>query len=301
MSELENKNEEVLNDISNGEETDQKEMEIEPKEIELSLNGDEDKDITELPLPEEENEVIDQDKFNKTIKKIRMKERERAAAREAQLLSQIQNMQIQQLPYSQQMPNFPASNMDNMQPPERDAYDNEQQYMAAMVKHTIQQERMNEAILQRQAAIQQQNNEYFNTLNKVKDDGALKYEDFDETVSTLMTNFPADDIVKKAIIKSEFASDLLYFMGRNLEQSNKLVQMDPIDAVKKIHEMEMRFKEAKKKKTNPSSFQPPVNLKSQSARMGTPDAKEVDNMTPAQYAEWRRKVSSGSTENKWSR
>lgn len=295
MSELENQNEEVLNEVSTVEEPEQQESAVESPEIIDIDNNDDEKDLTELPLPEEEdNKGVDQNKFTKTISKIRMKERERAAAREAQLISQIQQLQIQQ------MPDISSANMDNIPAPDRDAFDNEQEYINAVVKYNINQEKVRESYIHSQDALRKQQEDYFNKLNDVKDKGSLKYDDFDETVEPLMTNFPVNDIVKKAILKSEFAPDLLYFMGRNLEQSNKLTKIDPIDAVKKIHEMEIRFKEAKKKKVAPNSFTPPVNLKSQGGKTGNPSNEEFDKMTPAQYASWRAQ-SSKSDVNKWSR
>ncbi len=199
------------------------------------------KSLDKLPLPGDE----DADK-TKTLpkwveKKLSRKDREieqaaqEAAAYRAQL-EQIQN-------------GIPQSNLPVVDPemPKRDAYIDEAEFISAVVEHKQKRSAQVAQYKAQQDGMRHAENNFQERLKKSKDEGAEKYDDFDEKIKPLFSKeFPANRAMAEAIVDSDYKGDILYFLGENKDKAKEIALMNPVKAVKEISKIEARFEERKK-------------------------------------------------------
>lgn len=203
--------------------------------------------IDDLPLPEPDDEAGEEDK-EKPVRPRSKEERllfkkERELARERARLQEVEARMRQ----SQQPEIKPApADFKGM---ERDNYESEADWVAAVTDKRLQQrqDEMRQQYEMQQAHKRQ--SEFVAKVNDAKDKGAAKYSDFDQVVEPMFDpygDFPRNEPLAAAIADSDFAEDILYFMGKYKDKAREIALLPPVKAIKAIANLEQRFKEKRK-------------------------------------------------------
>jgi len=264
------------------------EMEVIDKET-----TDSEPSIDDLPLPDADDEVGDEEvteeaeKPKKTKKdfilerKEKQLEKQRAEAehwrQEAEAL-RIKQEQLQQVQYQQPQQGAPV----------REDFESEDQWLDARMDWRENQKQQKYIAEKQQEAYAKSLAESKHHYEKTIERGAEKYSDFDEIVKPIFSpGFPTNEGLAQAIFRSEFGDDILVFMGKNPEHAKKIASMNPIDAIKEVAKLELRFKEKRGvKKVTASEHKPLSNIKGGSAIM-TPN--KIAEMPQKEFEEYYKK------------
>jgi hypothetical protein len=200
--------------------------------------------LDELPLPgDEEKSEVEKDipkwvekKLSKKDKLLAQKEAEIAQVKaEAERLAQQMQQQRMQAP-------IPVE-----QAPQRENYNSDLEYQVAIADYA--QEIKLQKIHQTQAeeTHKQIQENFKKRLDETNNKGTEKYEDYEDVTDALFKpGFPSNRAMCEAILDSDHASDIMYFLGKYKDKAKEIALMNPIKAIKKIAEIDARFKERKK-------------------------------------------------------
>lgn len=83
---------------------------------------------------------------------------------------------------------------------------------------------------QQAKASETQQNQLVEGWNKASDIGAEKYEDFDQVVGELKPNSPWTI----AIMRSENAADVAYYLGTNMKEAQRIIALDPVSQILEV-------------------------------------------------------------------
>ncbi|CAB4202094.1 hypothetical protein UFOVP1361_57 [uncultured Caudovirales phage] len=201
----------------------------------------EDKDISEIPLPEVKTKTKSDHIKNRLLLK---KEKELAKERaEKENLLRIIQSQNQNSP-AQQQNNF------DIKKPNKNDFEDEDDYIDARIEYAnaikhAQYEQNNR--LQQSNALKMKVVQKFDDMNAR---GAEKYEDYEELVEPIYSStggFPENEGMAIAIFNSEYDVDINYFLAKNMTHARSIAKLPPMQAQKKIWEIEKRFADLKKK------------------------------------------------------
>jgi len=159
----------------------------------------------------------------------RLKQQRRAHDREIrELQSRIENMQSQLQPNQQQQQQSPYDGMGNQQPPVEDA-------IHKAVGYALQQRDMEERRA-RDAQAQQHIAKQYQELNRHLDQTADKYDDFDDVVrgDSPFTAHMRDAALMLPKKGSGSAGEVLYKLGKNPEELERIAKLHPVDQAKEL-------------------------------------------------------------------
>lgn len=124
-------------------------------------------------------------------------------------------------------------------------------------------------------------------VESVMTSGAESFKDFDTTLQAIEAVANPDEIrgALDAVLESEKAADLLYFLGKNPSEVAKLKQLTPLMQAREIGRLESRIEPNKLTAAPP----PPDTLKGNGGRV-TSDKPPTD---PEDYRKWRQKHMKG--------
>lgn len=224
----------------------------------------------ELPLPDDNSQK--KKEIPEWLKK-RIDKEKRAAAMLAAENEKLKKALTVGIPQPLIADNMSPQNVPGLEAPNRADFNSEHEYIAAVVRHenTIAAHRMN---TERQAkAMVEAEMEFQGKIKETMSKGAEKYDDFDDKTSVLFSDaFPPNRAMAEAIVDSDFKDDILYFLGTYPDEAVRIAKMNPVQAVKKIAEIEGRFQaRAKSKKTTtaPAPINPINTNTSKSAAAAT--------------------------------
>lgn len=100
-----------------------------------------------------------------------------------------------------------------------------------------------------------------------------KYDDFDEIVGELKP----DNALSVAIMDSDIADDLAYFLGKNVDEVRRIAQLPPLRMAKEIAKLEMKLASAKQEVKTPSQAPEPINPLSGKTGMGITSSLQTDD------------------------
>lgn len=236
-------------------------------------------DINELPLPGDEEAEKDHEKTWPKGFKARLQRKEKhlqqTAAENARLKAERQ-----QLLAAVQQNNRDA---DNIKAPKRDDYATEEEYFDARYQYKHEKDRIEE----QQTALRAREIQQFEAVKKLQDEidskGITKYEDYDEVTEALFqSDFPANRGMYEAILDSDHAPDIFYFLGKYRDEAKKIAVLHPVKAIKKIAELEARFKARKN-----ASSKAPRPVETVKSRPVTAAGTNPQNLSPSEYRAWR--------------
>lgn len=220
---------------------------IEPDAVEPEPEDQEPAELAleDLPLPGDEKEEKKNDLPKWAEKRLSKKEREINEAKAQTDLLRQENERLKSLSMTQAPANVPSS----MQP-QRDEYDNEGDYISAIVDFR-NNAMMNKLIAQKnQQEVIEKEEKFRSDWMNSEEVGLKKYNDFDEKFEVLNDkSFPGNRMMAEAIIDSPYKEDIQYFLGSNPDHARKIALLPGIQSVKKIAEIESRYAARKKAAT----------------------------------------------------
>lgn len=182
--------------------------------------------------------------------------------------------------------------------PLRHQFDNEEDYIDARLEWKLKDQ-----FLKAQAAQKQQ--EYFKkqkeTVSKYEQSlerGMDKYKDFENKVFPILDpegDFPTNAPMGEAIAESPYAEDIFYLLGNNPKIAREIALLPPIQAVKKVAEIEQKFKMklATKKPTQTSAVIEPLTKgtgAANSRKLEDYTQAELDRMPAAEFSKlWKQR------------
>lgn len=245
-------------------------------------DGEGEKSIDDLPLPEEES-TSKKEKLPKWIeKKLLKKDRElKDAIYEKELLRQKMTAAPQDTNINSSQPAYDPN------APTREQFATEDEFIDARIDYK-NRKNFDEFNQKKQAAdYVESERKFIKKFDDIRESGSKKYEDFDEKTDFLFSPaFPGNRPMSEAIVDSKYKEDIVYFLGMYPEEAEKIARMEPVKAIKKIAEIESRFKASMEKKSTTNA---PAVVKPLGGSSGTatePTVKQVENMQMDEYEKW---------------
>lgn len=243
---------------------------------------DEDKDLSELPLPEESKS--NEDDFPDWMKDRIRKKNKKIAEKEAELV-EIKN-KLNELSKTQIPQNILSDSL-----PTRDNFETEEEFIQANVDfhinkraHEFERQAQHQAILEAEK-------KHYEKVNDVISKGEAKYHDFSDITEELFSSsFPPNPVLAHEVFSSEFAEDIVYFFGKYPEKAREIAKKTPNEVIKKIYDIENRFREAKKSKAKKSNFQPSDNMRGKAVGSLNSTYENLANMSQKDFEKaWEEK------------
>lgn len=250
----------VESDISAEDKEDEKTLENK----EETDKSDEEKSLDEIPLPDDEKEEPKKKELPKWVEKKMARANRELAAKEAELAA-YRNVKIAQ---AAQIPVVAIEGS-----PVREQFENEADYINAVIDHRDAVRAQSQQKAAEQQAFIAANEKFKQKLDSVKEKGDELYEGFTDKVDAMFhgKDFPPNRAMAETIVSSPYSVEISHFLASNLPQALKIAQMNPIEAVKELTKLEMRF-DAQKNRVKKSAAPPPitpVNTNSPKSAMGT--------------------------------
>lgn len=244
-------------------------------------------DINELPLPESRPKSKDHYIKNRILKK-KEKELEAERREKEELLRMLQQKNSQQGQYQQPQ-------QGNESPPLRSQYENEDDYIDARTQYNLDMRDKKARELQAKQHTENLKRSVAKKFEDMNDRGSRKYEDYEEVIAPMYDqhgDFPTNEAMAAAIWNSEYDVDLNYFLASNLNHARKIAELPPLQAQKKIWEIEQRFAKSGKGK----SVKPKAKVIEPISTNAGNHTKDIMKMTKSQRenlynnnrAEWNR-------------
>lgn len=254
------------------------------EELPEKIEDEKPKSLDELPLPGDEEEKPKQKELPKWVeKKLSRKEREaeQHAAEAAMYKAEVEK--LRNSAQSGLQPQFQDTTA-----PMRENFNTEEEYIDARIDYKNQKniQVMNQK-KQHEALVDAENN-FQKNIHQAREEGLDKYDDFEEKTSTLFSpSFPNNRAMAEAIVDSPYKSDILYFLGTYSQEAKKIALLNPVQAVKRIAELEQRFESRKKSNATkaPAPIEP-VNGQAAKSNPGNPekmDSRDFKNWYENRY------------------
>jgi hypothetical protein len=232
----------------------------EPQESEASLD--------DLPLPDPLKENRKdmpkwvEKKLSKRDRDIQIKEQEIALLRQ-QIAAAQQGQSSQPL-------------QAQVAPPKREDFTNEDDYLDARLDYREKARTQQRQLEHQHQSLYQAEMTFQHKLKNTLDSGSEKYDDFEDVVQPLFSpSFPPNRAMAEAIVDSEHKSDILYFLAKYQEKALEIAKLSPVQAVKKIAEIEARFHA---RKTQGKTSQAPAPMERIKTNSSAPVKQSIDQL-----------------------
>jgi hypothetical protein len=125
--------------------------------------------------------------------------------------------------------------------------------------------------------------EEYEALDSKMEKGRDKYPDFNELV--LDENLKLSEAVIEAVLFSDIAEDVLYYLGKHPDESARISKLPAMKAAHELGKIEAKLTAPPPKKKTTQAPDPIIPV----ATTGAID-KDPGQMTPREYREWREKT-----------
>jgi len=125
--------------------------------------------------------------------------------------------------------------------------------------------------------------ETYQELDEKMEKGRIKYADFNELV--LDENLKFSDAMVEAILFSDTAEDVLYYLGKHPEESADIAKLPPLKVAHELGKIEAKLNAPPPKKKITNAPDPIVPVKTTGVTEQDPS-----NMTPREYRAWRERT-----------
>lgn len=117
----------------------------------------------------------------------------------------------------------------------------------------------------------------YKKLEQNKELARKKYEDFDDVEEIVNNqNFPISEAMAGTILSSDMSGDLLYWLGKNPQEAQRLYSLPPIIAAREIGKIESQFAQPRK---IASSAPKPIKVEKKSDNVGfNYETANIDDM-----------------------
>lgn len=247
-----------------------KEPEEKPDEGEIEAPAEtpdeEENPSDEPPLPEAHNKSKEKlpkwmnNKLSKAERELQQRENELRLTQEK--LARFEQGQAGQAPV---VPH--QLNPLNEAPPKKENFANEEDFIDARIEYKKRADNFVQQAQTQQQAMMQAELSFHNKMKDALNVGTESYDDFDDIVKPLFSaGFPGNRAMAEAIVDSPYKHDMLYFLGKYTDKAREIALSHPVQAIKKIAELEVRFKARDKQVVKNKSPEPPEPVKTNSAK-----------------------------------
>ena len=168
-------------------------------------------------------------------------------------------------------------------PPAPDDFENAQAYAEALAEQKAQ-----ELLARREAARQQA--ALLEAYQDREEDARSKYDDFEQVAYN--PNLPVTDYMAQAIQASDIGPDVIYHLGTNPKEAQRIANLPPILQAKEIGKIEAKLADnppTKRTSTAPAPLAPVTATRSSSGpRYDTTDARAIKSMSASEWIEAER-------------
>ena len=149
-------------------------------------------------------------------------------------------------------------------------------------------ERKAEELLARREAARQQA-ELLNSYHDREEQARDKYDDFDQVAYN--PNLPVTEVMAQSIQASDIGPDVLYYLGSNPKEADRIARLSPILQAKEIGKIEAAMSSnppVKRTSTAPAPIAPVTARSSGTPAFDTTDPRSVKNMSTSEWIEAER-------------
>ena len=165
-------------------------------------------------------------------------------------------------------------------PPAPDDFENAHAYAEALAEQKAQQ-----LILRREAERQQA--AVLEAYQDREEDARSKYDDFEQVAYN--PNLPVTDYMAQAIQASDIGPEVIYHLGSNPKEAQRIANLPPILQAKEIGRIEAKLASdppTKRTSTAPAPLAPVTATRSSSGpRFDTTDARAIKSMSASEWIE----------------
>lgn len=149
-------------------------------------------------------------------------------------------------------------------------------------------ERKAEELLARRDAARQQA-ELLNSYHDREEQARDKYDDFEQVAYN--PNLPVTEVMAQSIQSSDIGPDVLYYLGSNPKEADRIARLSPILQAKEIGKIEASMASnppVKRTSTAPAPIAPVTARSSGTPAFDTTDPRSVKNMSTSDWIEAER-------------
>lgn len=236
------------------------------EELNEEKDGDKEKSDDDLPLPVPEAGKKQMPEYFKN--RLSKEQRKLQQAENELRILQEQLARMQQPPTAAINQNSqPGFTPNNEAPPKRESFANDEDFIDARIEYKKRADNFSQQAQTQQQAMMQAELSFHNKMKDALNVGTESYDDFDDVVKPLFSaGFPGNRAMAEAIVDSPYKHDMLYFLGKYTDKAREIALSHPVQAIKKIAELEVRFKARDKKVVKSKSPEPPEPVKTNSAK-----------------------------------
>ena len=233
--------------------------------------------LSEEPLPEKKIEPKEKDSVQKRIDEITKKRRE--AERE----SAFKDTKIAKLEEELKTAKSAIPQADK---PKLENFETEADYLEALTDWKVEQKFKveGEKVSKETATVDEKKaiDETYQELDDKMEKGRTKYTDFNELV--LDEDLKISESMVEAILLSDTAEDVLYYLGKHPEEAADIAKLPPLKVAHELGKIEARLNAPPPRKKTTNAPEPITPVKTTGVT-----EKDPSDMTPKEYRAWRER------------
>jgi len=220
----------------------------------------------ETPAEQEASKTFTQEELDAIVGKRLAREQRKWEREQAQRLAELETRQKTPAP-------------TDLAPEQFDSYDD---YADALAERKAE-----ELLAKREAAKQQQAllEQYHDREETARD----KYDDFDQVAYN--PNLPVTEVMAQSIQASDIGPDVLYWLGSNPKEAERISRLNPILQAKEIGKIEASMSSnppVRKTSTAPAPIAPVTARSTGAPRYDTTDPRSTKSMSTSEWIEAER-------------
>jgi len=220
----------------------------------------------ETPAEQEASKTFTQEELDAIVGKRLAREQRKWEREQAQRAAEMEARQ-------------PAQPTHDLSPDQFDTYED---YADALAERKAEELVARRETAQQTQALQEQ---YYEREETARD----KYDDFDQVAYN--PNLPVTDVMAQSIQASDVGPDVLYWLGTNPKEANRISRLGPILQAKEIGKIEASLTSAppvRKSSTAPAPIAPVTPRASGGSVYDTTDPRAVKSMSTSEWIEAER-------------
>ena len=220
----------------------------------------------ETPAEQEASKTFTQEELDAIVGKRLAREQRKWEREQAQRAAETEARQ-------------PAQSSYDLSPDQFDTYED---YADALAERKAEELLAKRETAKQTQALQEQ---YYEREETARD----KYDDFDQVAYN--PNLPVTDVMAQSIQASDVGADVLYWLGTNPKEANRISRLGPILQAKEIGKIEASLTSAppvRKSSTAPAPIAPVTPRASGGSVYDTTDPRAVKSMSTSEWIEAER-------------
>ncbi len=220
----------------------------------------------EQPAEQEASKTFTQEELDAIVGKRLAREQRKWEREQAQRLAELQSKQT-------------AAPPSDLAPEQFETYED---YAEALAERKAEE-------LLRQRETKQQQQALLEQYHEREETARDKYDDFDQVAYN--PNLPVTEAMAQSIQASDIGPDVLYFLGSNPKEADRIARLSPILQAKEIGKIEASLSSnppVRKTSTAPAPIAPVTARASGAAVLDTTDPRSIKSMSTSEWIEAER-------------